>query len=263
MLRTTIAPIGLRPHSVFEAGVDAIDLEAFRRFMVAQGGGFQIDEQWPGAKDLLASALVEDVSGTLRPTLYGLMVFGRDPQRYGTTADLCTACMAYLGNERSRGAVAGASIRGPLDRQVVRSMDWFRDLRLPGRFATDQRMDEPLLPAEVLREALVNALVHRDYEIMERQVMLEVFRDRVEVTSPGGLPGRMTVERVRGGGAPRSRNEAMANAMVVAGLTGRRGTGWLGMRRRMREFNGTEPQLVSEAGAEGLFTRVTFRLDRA
>ena len=263
MLRATVAPIGLRPHSVFEAGVDAIDLEAFRRFMVAQGGGFQIGELWPGAKDLSASAVVEEISGTLRPTLYGLMVFGRDPQRYGTTADLYTVCRAYLGNERSSGAVAAASIRGPLEKQVVRSMDWFRDLRLPGRFATDQRRDGRLLPPEVLREALVNAVVHRDYEIMERQVMLEVFRDRVEVTSPGGLPGRMTVERVRRGGTARSRNEAMANAMVVSGFAGRRGTGWLGMRRQMRKFNGTEPELVSEAGAEDPLTRVTLRLDRA
>ncbi len=263
MLGATIAPIGLRPHSVLEAGVDAIDLQAFRRFTIAQGGGFRIDEQWPGAKDLLASALAEEVSGTLRPTLYGLMVFGRDPQRYGTTADLYTACAAYLGNERSSGKVAAASIRGPLKEQVVRSLGWFQDLRFTGAFGTDQGKSLPSLPPEVLREALVNALVHRDYSIMGRQVTLEVFRDRVQVTSPGGLPGRMTVERVRGGGSPRSRNEAMANTMVVSGLTGRRGTGWLGMRRRMREFNGTEPELMSETDTESPFTRVTFCLDRA
>lgn len=263
MLGTTVAPIGFRPCFVPEAGADAIDFQALRRFMVAQGGEFQIGEQWPGAKDLLASGLVEKISGTPRPTLYGLMVFGRDPQRYGTTADLYTACAAYRGTGRSSGRFATASIRGPLEEQVVRSLDWLWDLRLPGQFATGQRKEEPLLPPEILREALVNALVHRDYAIMGRQVMLEVFRDRVEVTSPGGLPGRMTVERVRGAGAPRSRNEAMANAMVVSGLAGRRGTGWLGMRRRMREFNETEPELVSEAGTEGAFTRVTFRLDRA
>ena len=202
--------------------------------------------------------------GTLRPTLYGLMVFGRDPQRYGTTADLYTECAAYGGSERSGETVAAAaSMRGPLGEQVVRSLDWFRDLRLPWCFATGERNDEPLLPPEVLREALVNALVHRDYAIMGRRVMLEVFRDRVEVTSPGGSLGRMTVDRVRGGGAPRSRNEAMANAMVVSGLTGRRGTGWLDMRRRMREFNGTEPELVIETGTEGPFARVTLHLDRS
>ena len=113
-----------------------------------------------------------------------------------------------------------------------------------------------LLPVAVLREALVNALTHRDYGLMGTHVMLDVFPDRVEVTSPGGLPYPMTVERARGGGVARSRNEEMASAMVVAGLAGRRGTGWLLMRRRMREFNGTEPELTS---VEGRFTRVTFR----
>lgn len=263
MLVSTVVPLGLRPCFVPDAGVEALDFEALRRFMVAQGGEFQIGEQWPEANDLLACAVVEEISGTLRPTLYGLMVFGRDPQSYGTTADLYTDCEAYAGSDRTGGPVVAASIRGPFGEQVSRSLDWFRDLGFTGRFAAGRAEGRTLLPPEVLREALVNALVHRDYAIMGRQVMLEVFRDRVEVTSPGGLMGRMTAERARRGGAPRSRNERMANAMVVEGLTGRRGAGWLAMRSRMRRFNGTEPELVCEAGTEGLFTRVTFRLDAA
>ena len=51
----------------------------------------------------------------------------------------------------------------------------------------------------------------------------------------------MTVEQARMGGAPRSRNEMMANAMVVRGLMERRGRGWLAMHHAMKHFNGTEP----------------------
>ena len=271
----TVTSIGTTPDFVPEAGVDAIDLHAFRRFMVAQGAEFSFGERWPMEQDLRNARVVEEVSGVLRPTLYGLMVFGKDPQSYATATDLYTVCVAYDGSDRSSDRLRAAEIRGRLDKQVVGSLDWFRDLVLSaspvagtrgsetdeGRAARSFRIrnseDLPLVPAGVLREALVNAVIHRDYAITDSQVMLEVFRDRVEVTSPGGLPNRMTVERARGGGAPRSRNEAKANAMVVAGLTGRRGCGWLLMRRTMREFNGTEPELVSE---EGQFTRVTFRL---
>lgn len=89
----------------------------------------------------------------------------------------------------------------------------------------------------------MNAVIHRDYAIAGSQVMLEVFADRIVVTSPGALPNHMTVEQAQMGGAPRSRNEMMANAMVVRGLMERRGRGWLAMRHAMRKFNGTEPTL--------------------
>ena len=63
-------------------------------------------------------------------------------------------------------------------------------------------------------------------------------------------------EQVRRGGAPRSRNEMMANAMVVRGLMERRGRGWLTMRHAMARFNGTEPELVNDE--RNRFVRVTF-----
>lgn len=65
------------------------------------------------------------------------------------------------------------------------------------------------------------------------------------------------VDQARSGGAPRSRNEMMANAMVVRQLMERRGRGWLLMRRAMREFNGTEPEIINDQDAR--FVRVTFR----
>lgn len=88
--------------------------------------------------------------------------------------------------------------------------------------------------------------------------MLEVFSDRVDVSSPGSLPNHMSVESVRAGGVPRSRNELMANYMVVRRLMEQRGRGWPVMRRAMREFNGTEPELEHDALFRSV--KVTFRL---
>lgn len=88
--------------------------------------------------------------------------------------------------------------------------------------------------------------------------MLEVFSDRVEVTSPGMLPNRMTADNVIKGSPPTARNEWMVTAMVDYRLMERRGRGWPLMRREMMAFNGTEPELVNSA--EDKFVRVTFRL---
>ena len=85
-----------------------------------------------------------------------------------------------------------------------------------------------------------------------------MFDGRIAVTRPGALPNHMTVEQARLGGAPRSRNEMMANAMVVRQLMGRRGRGWLMMRHAMRRFNGTEPALLNDV--RNRFVRVTFNL---
>ena len=146
--------------------------------------------------------------------------------------------------------------KGRLEDQVDRAMGWFQSLGRGERYRGLYREDLPLMPEHVLREAVVNAVIHRDYAQVGAPILLEVFDDRIEVTSPGTLPNHMTVAQAVGGGAPRSRNEMMANAMVVRRLMERRGRGWLLMRRGMREFNGTEPALTNEV--EGSYVRVRF-----
>ena len=103
-----------------------------------------------------------------------------------------------------------------------------------------------------------DAVIHRDYAITGSKVFLEVFGDRVVVTSPGRLPNHMGVENARSGGNPRSRNEMMANAMATKGYMEGRDRGWLMMRREMRRFNGTEPEMTNDT--INRFVSVTFRL---
>ena len=137
--------------------------------------------------------------------------------------------------------------------------EWCRSLGRREDYRDIRREDVPLIPDRALREALVNAVIHREYAIAGSPVLLEVFNDRVDVMSPGALPNHMAVESVRSGSRLRSRNESMAHAMVVAGLMERRGRGWPLMRRAMREFNGTEPEIVNDEREK--FVRVTFRLE--
>ena len=71
----------------------------------------------------------------------------------------------------------------------------------------------------------------------------------MEVTSPGRLPNRMSVESVRAGGRPRSRNESLAHYMVEMHFMEKRGRGWPAMRDAMRRFNGTEPDIVDDGAS--------------
>ena len=110
----------------------------------------------------------------------------------------------------------------------------------------------------MLREALVNTVAHRSYAITGSKILVEVYNDRIDITSPGALPNNMTTESVRAGGHPRSRNELMANVLFVLGMMEQRGRGWPIMRRRMLEFNQTEPILYQDK--DSMFVRVTLQL---
>ena len=240
------------------ASVEDLDFSAVRSFLRAQGLDTDEPPQPAREDDLLNASIADTLDGTLRPTLYGLMVFGRDPQAYPHTPSLFVQCAAYGGADQAAEVLSAGEGKGRLEDQVNRAMGWFRSLGRKEVYEGIYRRDIAPVPEDALREALVNAVIHRDYAITGSPVSIEAFDDRIVITSPGALPNHMTVGQARAGGAPRSRNEMMANAMVVRGLMERRGRGWLRMRHSMKRFNGTEPDLENDA--QSRFVRVTFRL---
>ena len=107
-------------------------------------------------------------------------------------------------------------------------------------------LDRWEFPEEAVREAVVNALVHRDYSIVGTDVMLVIFSDRLEVVSPGRLPNTVTPEGMRLG-MRYARNQTLVNVMRDCGYVDARG---MGIRNKiipgMWSHNGTEPDLIAE-----------------
>ena len=244
--------------AILDASPAHIDLGAFRSYLKRLGFDTTDDPQPDAEDDLRNRDVLVEVGGELRATLYGVLAFGRDPQRHTRTRDFRIECVAYAGDDRASDVLQVADAAGRLDEQVDRATGWFLGL---GRFESYEnlvRRDRHLLPRRAIREALANAVTHRDYAVTGAEVLLEVFDRRVDVSSPGTLPNHMTVERVRAGANPRSRNESLAHFMAGMGFMERRGRGWLIMRREMLAFNGTEPELLHDE--PNRFVRVTFRL---
>ena len=238
-----------------------VDLQAFRAYLQEIGLDVETEPQPDHENDLQNRGVVAELGGVLHPTLYGVMAFGRQSQSYPQTQNFRVECVAYEGSDRASDVLQVADATGRLDEQVRRAVGWFSSL---GRFESYTglvREDRPLLPQTALREGLVNAVVHRDYAVIGSKVLLEAFARHVDVTSPGGLPNHMTVDSVKAGGHPRSRNELMANYMLSLGFMEQRGRGWPVMQRSMREFNGTEPSITQ--GDSGSYVRVRFHLGSA
>ena len=239
-------------------GMSGIDLEAFSTYLVRLG--FEVVEgPQPAVEDDLRNrGVLADFDGSLHMTLYGLLAFGKRPQSAPQTGNFWIECIVYGGNDQAAEVILVTEAKGRLDEQVDRALGWARGL---GRFENHddlRRKDTPLLPLPAIREAIVNAVVHRDYAITGSKVLFEVFYDRVEITSPGALPNHITLAAVRTGGRTRSRNEQIANYMLNRQYMEKRGRGWLVMRNAMAEFNGTEPEIDHDEDSR--FVTVRFRL---
>jgi predicted HTH transcriptional regulator len=109
------------------------------------------------------------------------------------------------------------------------------------------RLDE--YPTAALRETLVNAVAHRSYDDGSRRIFVRVFRDRIEVASPGYPPKPLTLAKLRRGGyRPCSRNPLIAQTLATLSVMEQRGTGFARMREAMLNHGLEEPRIDQQDG---------------
>ena len=114
---------------------------------------------------------------------------------------------------------------------------------------TGQRTDIPEYPIGAIREAILNAIVHRDYSFHTENMPIQIsmFTDRIEITNPGGLYGRLTVDDL-GKIQPNTRNPNIAKALELLKVTENRYSGIPTIKKSMREANLPDPVFINERG---------------
>lgn len=176
----------------------------------------------------------------IRPTYAGLLLFGRQPQRWMRGAEVLAA--QFSGAEMDD-AFVRQTLGGTLPEQIRRTEGFLAEnTALRSRLKAWQRNDEAPYPAGVLREAVVNAVAHRDYRLTGAQIHVLIFADRVEVKSPGRLPGHVTLRNLAR--ERYSRNEAIVQVLADMGYIERLGYGIDRMLRAMKENNQAPPQFA-------------------
>ena len=172
------------------------------------------------------------------PTLAGLMTFSKYPQTY--FPQLCITAVALPGTEIGETGTDGERfidnkrITGAIPDMLEEAVEFVRTNSRTKTIIDDngKRVDKNEYPIKAVREAILNALVHRDYSIYTENtpIRIEMYRDRMEVTNSGGLYGKISIDAL-GKVHPETRNAALANMLELLNITENRYSGIPTMRR--------------------------------
>jgi ATP-dependent DNA helicase RecG len=203
------------------AELDDLDLQAMDAFVTQRAPALR---QTSSLEDVaIRLGLLTKSTPRLAPTLVGLMLFGRAPQLL--QPDWGMAAVAVRGTSLADPVRVRLDLEGNLAALVTQALDFVSDHR-EGRSGTTLPDREEEYPAAAVREAVVNALIHRDFRRAGR-VALRLFTDRIEIWSPGGLAEGLTdlEDLLHEGGVSHPRNPLLAAAARVLGIGEQLGRG--------------------------------------
>ncbi len=210
---------------------------------------------------LINTEMMTRQNGYALCTTAGMLLFGREPKKYLPQAGI--TAVAYKGTEKDYATSEDAVLRSPMvglfssadgraelveAGMVEEAMAFVRRNIKVASTITDggQRVDTPEYPLEAVREAIVNALVHRDYLLAATDIELAIYTDRMEIISPGRPPNSITPAQMKSG-TRSARNQLLKDIMSDYDYMEHRG---LGIPRKiiklMWEQHGTEPDLIDK-----------------
>jgi ATP-dependent DNA helicase RecG len=228
------------------ATIDDIDTEAVERYLGYRAAKSQRRRRHSNLSQLLLGleAVARDgQTGDERPTNAGMLMFGYDPQLYLPQSEV--VCITYAEPLGIRRYIDRKNFHGTLPELVDQASSFLRQyIRVGATIRGFYRQDEPEYPYEAIREAVVNAIVHRDYNRSGETVRVFIFPDRIEVRSPGGLlPGITLEDLVAMRVTSNPRNKVLAGFLRdIPGYMERVGSGVRFMINEMREMNLPDPE---------------------
>ncbi|MFQ5856084.1 MAG: ATP-binding protein [Anaerolineae bacterium] len=223
-----------------------LDREGFESYITAHYGTDLLDQM--SLDRLLINMKLARQEGTeTLLTVAGVLLFGRHPQRLLPYARI--SAVSFEGTELDEGGILlSQEIEGRLDQMIEQAGVFLaRNNFVTSEMQGWRRVDRPQYHRDALREAVVNAVAHRDYSITTSQTRIFAFADRIEVRSPGRLPNTVTLDNIRVG-LHAARNPVLYTHLTQMGYMKRVGIGIPTLVRLSRELSGRDPhfELVGE-----------------
>jgi ATP-dependent DNA helicase RecG len=204
-------------------------------------------------KVLQKLGIIKAIDDNFYPTVTGLLMFGLYPQaffpQYVITAVVVPGYKMGETSELGERFLDNKKIEGTLPEMldgavsfIIKNMKW----RTVIRDDNAKRDDRPEYPIKAIREALLNTLMHRDYSSYTEgsYIQIRMFNDRIEIQSPGGLYGGVTIENL-GDNKNETRNRNLVRLLEDLQIVENRGSGIPTMIKEMRDLK-LEPPVFEE-----------------
>ncbi|MCC6752161.1 MAG: hypothetical protein IT371_31205 [Deltaproteobacteria bacterium] len=231
-------PPGFERSPVPGSDLEHLDQERLQAYLRRRAPG--LAETLPPEQLGAAMGLLAQAGGRSVPTVAGLMAFGLFPQLAHPEWGLVAA--RIRGTHLSDPVGERVDLEGRLTTLLDQTLSFVSEQSqaVPNLVRPDE--SEPEYPTVAVREAVLNALVHRDYRASGR-VALRIFDDRLEVWSPGALPAQLSLEQLAiHGGVSLPRNPVLAAAARSLGLIEQLGRGLTTIRRVVADVTSTPAQ---------------------
>ena len=229
-----------------DATLDDLDADGIARFLglARRGRSFPLPDHSPAAEVLAHLNLLDRG----RPTHAAVLLFGKTPQRFLSTSEV--KCAHFHGYEVAKPIPSFQVYKGTVFELVDQARDFVLskiDLWVGTRADGPQAPTAYEIPQEVVAEAIVNAVCHRDYT-SNASVQVMLFKDRLEIWNPGTLPPTLTLNALKGPHPSVPTNPLIAESMYLAKYIERMGTGIRDMIVRCLEAGLPEPEFRVEGG---------------
>ncbi|WP_103919598.1 ATP-binding protein, partial [Candidatus Venteria ishoeyi] len=200
--RSMVRLIRFDEQHVANAGLQTIDSTLKSRFIR--------DHDLPEKMQLKKLYLISEADQQFYLTVSGVLLLTAKPSDYLSSAWI--QCVAYRGMQRDANEQVDAQdYHEAIDMQINQAFAFVkRNMRVEA-VKQPRRIDIPQYDLGAVYEAIVNAVAHRDYAVYGSKIRLHLFSDRLEITTPGGLPNSLTVDTIDSNSI--ARNETLVNLL--------------------------------------------------
>lgn len=241
---------------VLDATIDDLETTAVQRYVsrIRSGRNARIFKDEPADVVLrMTNVLDTGADGDEHPTFAGLLALGRYPQQFFPQLNVTFVYYPTSSADSQNGVrfLDNASLDGPIPTMATEALaSVHRNMKNRALVTGDGRRDMWEYPPEALREAIINALVHRDLSPGTRgsQVQIEMYPDRLRIMNPGGLFGAVDIDHLGEEGRSSARNGALLKILEDVQIPGEdrvlcenRGSGIRAMLAALRDAGMSPP----------------------
>src|SRR3972149_4317489 len=224
---------------VIDASIEDLDARNIEIYLKKREEVRDIPRVEPDEFFLKKIKALRQQNGSIHPTVAGILLFSSEPEKYIQGAVI--KCARFKGTEMDE-FIDQRIITGSLFSQIGETIAFFKkNVKRSAKIEGVYRKEEYEYPEKAIREAVVNAVCHRDYSRKGADIKFAIFDDRIEITSPGGLLPQISISDL-GTGVSEPRNKIIGRIFNEAGLIEGWGTGIRRIRKQIEEMGLVPPE---------------------